>query len=215
MRSVIEGRDNDVLAALFEFYARPAGKVVDLTCNSRKMWKGLDTGGVVFCDIDPAVGPDIVCDFAATPFADNEVSAIVFDPPHLPSAAGTEKSLAIYKQNYGLEKTVSGDNINPVFQPFLTEAARILVPDGLAFCKLIDFVHNHHYQWTLVDFVQAVRETPGLTACDLIVKRDPAAGNLSSGRWKNTHHARRSHCWWVVIRKGKCEPKKCYPNSNP
>jgi hypothetical protein len=73
MRSVIEGRDNDVLAALFGFYARPPGKVVDLTCNSRKMWKGLDTAGVTFCDIDPAVNPDIVCDFAATPFADGEV----------------------------------------------------------------------------------------------------------------------------------------------
>lgn len=207
IRSVIEGRDPDVLDALFGFYARPEGPVVDLTCNNRKMWKGLDTTGVVFCDINPTVNPDIVCDFRNTPFKDGEVAAIVFDPPHLPAAAGSEKSIECYVRNYGLDLSVKGDNINEFFAPFLAEARRILKPDGLVFAKLTDFVHNHQYQWTLVDWVTAVRATPGLTPTDLIVKRDPCAGNLSSGRWEKSHHARRAHCWWAVVRKGKCEPK--------
>lgn len=210
IHSVINGRDPDVLDALFGFYSRPEGRVVDLTCNKRRMWKGLVTEGVTFCDIDPSMQPDVVCDFNSTPFNDGEVSVLVFDPPHLPAAAGTDTSLKHFVKNYGLKQTVSGDNISSVFTPFLTEARRILMDDGLMFAKLADFVHNHKYQWTLVDFVDAVRATPDLTATDLIIKCDPCAGNLKSGKWERSYHARRAHCWWVVVRKGRCEPKKNY-----
>jgi hypothetical protein len=171
------------------------------------MWKGLDTSGVVFCDINPDVRPDIVCDFRSLPFGDSELSAIVFDPPHLPSAAGSEKSMVRFVSDYGLDRTVKGDNIAAVFAPFLVEAKRVLKDDGLIFAKLSDFVHNHRYQWMLVEWVLAVRSVPGLTPTDLIIKRDPSAGSLASGRWEATHHARRAHCWWAVVRKGKCEPK--------
>lgn len=212
--SVIDGRDNDVLDKLFGFYLRPLGKVVDVTCNRRRMWKSLETHGVIFCDIDPEVNPDVVCDFRNTPFATGEVSVIVFDPPHLPSAAGTDTSLQHFVSNYGLAKTVKGDNINSIFEPFLQEASRILMDDGLIFAKLADFVHNHKYQWTLVDFVSAVKNTGTLTPTDLIIKRDPCAGNLKSGKWVRCHHARRSHCWWIVVRKGKCEPKQSYEASS-
>jgi hypothetical protein len=208
LRSVIEGRDPDVLGALLSFYRRPAGKVVDLTANRRKMWVGLQTSGVTFCDIDPSVSPDIVCDFRRTPFGDSEVAAVVFDPPHLPAAAASAASKQQFVKDYGLQHAPAGDNVASYFQPFLQEAHRILTPDGLVFTKLCDYVHNHRYQWMLVDFVQAVRATEGLMACDLIIKRDPSAGNLSSGRWEASHHARRSHCWWVVVRKGKCEPRR-------
>ena len=208
--SVIEGRDPVVLNTLFTFYTRPRGKVVDLTCNVRRMWKGLNTRGVVFCDVDASVEPDIVCDFRKTPFRDGRVAVIVFDPPHLPAASGSEKSMQQMIDCYGLDRTMKGDNISALFPSFLLEAKRILKDDGLIFCKLDDFVHNHRYQWTLVDFVTAVRNVKGLTATDLIIKRDPCAGNLKSGRWVKTHHARRAHCWWVIVRKGKCEPRRDY-----
>ncbi len=212
IKSVMMGRDPEVLDQLFEFYVRPAGKVVDVTCNKRRMWKGLNTEGVIFCDIDESVKPDVVCDFRKLPFGDKEVSVIVFDPPHLPSAAGTDQSLKHFVSNYGLKNTLVGDNVTGFFKPFLEEAKRVLVDDGLVFCKLADFVHNHRYQWSLVDFICAVRETQGLTATDLILKRDPSAGNLASGRWVKSFHARRCHCYFIIIRKGKCEPKTLYPS---
>ena len=208
--SVVNGRDPEVLDTLFGFYKRPAGKVIDLTCNRRKMWKGLNTENIVFCDIDSSVNPDIICSYDKTPFSDEEISVIVFDPPHLPAAAGTDKSLNQYVVGYGLNHSVKADNISSIFSAFLTEAKRILMNDGLVFAKLCDFVHNHRYQWTLVDFVNAVNSVEGLTATDLIVKCDPCAGNLKSGKWVKAHHARRAHSWWAVVRKGKCEPKEDY-----
>lgn len=213
--SVFLGRDPEILHQLFSFYNRPSGVVADVTCNSRKMWKGLNTEGVVFTDIDPEMQPDYVCDFRALPFASDSVSVLVFDPPHLPAAAGSKHSgqggAASYITGYGLRNTVGGDNISAVFAPFLAEASRVLAPDGLIFCKLADFVHNHAYQWMLVDFVSAVRDIPGMTATDLRIKRDPCGGNLKSGRWKKSFHARRTHSWWIVVRKGRCEPKQDYP----
>lgn len=207
--SLIEGRDPDVLRILLGFYQRPEkGMIVDVTANRRKMWSGLDTSGVTFCDVDEQVRPDIVCDFRSLPFADGSASLIVFDPPHLPAAAASPRSLGQYQRDYNLLSSGRGDNPHAWFAPFLAEAKRVLLPGGLVFAKLCDFVHNHRYQWAIVDFVNAVRQVDGLTACDLIVKRDPCGGNLKSGRWVTSHHVRRCHSWFVVVRKGKCEPSE-------
>ena len=91
-------------------------------------------------------------------------------------------------------------------EDFLKEAKRVLVNDGLIFAKIKDYIHNHKYQWNLEYWNAAVRNAR-LTPCDLIIKRDPCGGNLKSGRWKKSHHARNVHCYWSVVRKGKCEPK--------
>jgi hypothetical protein len=61
--SIIHGRDNEVLSSLLNFYDRPQGTIADLTCNSRRMWKGLNVENVVFCDINKDFNPNIVCDY--------------------------------------------------------------------------------------------------------------------------------------------------------
>lgn len=211
IQSVILGRDPEVLQTMLEFYARPDGVIVDVTANRRKMWKNVDLPDeqkIIFTDIDPEVQPDITCDFRKLPFDDNSIALLVFDPPHLPAAAGSPRSLSGYKTNYGLERSAEADNINEFFPPFLQEALRVLKDDGLVFCKLRDYVHNHKYQWTLAKFISEVQLIEGLTPCDLIIKRDPAGGNLKSGRWKKAYHARSVHTWWIVVRKGRCEPRK-------
>jgi hypothetical protein len=207
--SVMLARDPEVLATMLEFYAWPEARVLDVTANERRMWKSVEhPGGVTYADIDPAMNPDIICDFRALPCEPGSYDVIVFDPPHLPAAAASPLSLAQYVGDYGLAEAPKADNIASYFRPFLSEAARVLAPEGLVFAKLKDFVHNHLYQWMLTDFVNAVKATPGLTACDLIVKQDPAGGNLKSSKWQKAHHVRNAHCWWVVVRKGRCESRR-------
>jgi SAM-dependent methyltransferase len=206
--SVIDGRDPQVLQIMLDFYAPLNARVVDVTANRRRMWKGVKwSGAVTWCDLDPAMAPDVVADFRALPFDDASVDVLVFDPPHLPMAAGSVASLSQMKEDYGLAGAPKADNVESYFRPFLHEACRVLRPDGVVFAKLKDYVHNHRYQWMLVEWILAVRETEGLTPCDLIVKRDPCGGNLKSGRWIKSHHVRNAHCWWVVVRKGRCEAK--------
>lgn len=210
--SVMLARDPEVLRLMLNFYAPGAEHIADCTANTRKMWKGLDASRVTFCDIDPAMSPDVVADFTALPFGPGELDVLVFDPPHLPEAAASEQSHKQFAGSYGLAHGGKGSDISHFFAPFLTEAERVLKADGLIFAKLKDFVHNHAYRWTLADFINAVRSQDGLTACDLIVKRDPSGGNMMSGRWKKAHHARNSHCWWVIVRKGRCEARAALSN---
>lgn len=205
--AVFLGRDAPLLREMLDFYAPARQAVLDCTANHRRMWKGTDTARVTFLDIDPTMNPDVVGDFRAMPFADAAFDVLVFDPPHLPAAAGSPASLAHFRHNHGLGTAPHADNVNSLFRPFLSEAQRVLRPGGILLAKLKDYVHNHRYQWTLTAWVQAVEATPGLTPCDLRIKVDPCAGNLKSGRWQAAHHARANHAWWVVVRKGRCEPR--------
>lgn len=205
--SVIEGRDPKVLETMLTFYAKPGATVLDVTANRRRMWEGVKWDGLVlYADLDESMRPDIVADFRNVPVPDASFDVLVFDPPHLPAAAGSQASDPQMRADYGLAGSLRGDNVAGYFRPFLREASRLLRPGGVVLAKLKDYVHNHQYQWMLVEWVLAVRETPGLTPCDLIVKRDPCGGNLKSGRWKRAYHARNAHCWWAVARKGRCEP---------
>lgn len=206
--SVMMARDPEVLQTMLDFYARPGAPVVDVTCNERRMWKSVTWDGpVTYCDIDALVKPDVVCDFRTLPFEDDSIAVLIFDPPHLPRAGGSPKSMRQMKADYGLARAPKADNVNEYWAPFLSEAKRVLEDDGLIFAKLSDYVHNHKHQWLLVSFINAVEKVGGLMACDLIIKRDPCGGNLASGRWRNAHHVRNSHAWWIVVRKGRCEPK--------
>lgn len=206
--SVVMGRDHVVLTQMFDFYAPSAESVRDVTANNKKMWKGVELpDGIMFYDIDSAVNPDIVCSWDNLPDSDNSVDVIVFDPPHLPLAAASKESHEQMGRDYGLSRSPSADNISGIFDSFLYEARRVLRDDGLIFAKIKDYVHNHKYQFVHADFISEVDSISGLTACDLIIKRDPAGGNLKSGRWQKAYHGRNCHCYWIIVRKGRCEPK--------
>lgn len=207
LESVRMGRDPELLDDMLDFYAPTAKRIVDVCCNRRKMWKGTRWGGkVTGYDVNPEVMPDVVTGWHDLPDADGSVDVLCYDPPHLPAAAATQASLKQYVTDYGLEQTCGGDNVAALHLPFLAEAKRVLRPDGLIFAKIKDYIHNHRYQWNLEYFNAAVRAV-GLTPCDLIIKRDPCGGNLKSGRWKTAHHAKNCHCYWVVVRNGRCEPR--------
>lgn len=207
--SVVNGRDRDVIPLLLDVHAVEEPRIIDVTHNKGVMWKGLDYS-ITKSDISREMSPD--CDFEADcrslPVDDESFDVIVFDPPHLPTAAASVNSSGIQREAYGLTETGDyreGDNINPLFLDFLTEARRVLSRDGVVLAKIADLVHNHRYQWQHVAFINAA-EAAGMTACDVVIKCDPAASNLKSSKWKNVNHLRRAHCYWIVVRRdGRCE----------
>jgi SAM-dependent methyltransferase len=209
--SVVLGKDRDVLPRLLGTHAVASPRILDVTFNKGVMWKGTDYAPHR-SDVSREMSPDAdtIADCRSLPFADGSFDVIAFDPPHLPAAAASANSSGIERAQYGLDATGDyrqGDNIHPLFAPFLTEARRVLSPDGIVVAKIADLVHNHRYQWQHVAFINAA-ESLGMTVCDAVIKVDPTAGNLKSSKWVNVNHFRRGHCYWLVVRTGsKCEKR--------
>jgi hypothetical protein len=159
---------------------------------------------VIGLDIAARYRPTVVGDNMQMPFKDRSIDVIVYDPPHVPNQ-GKDKQKD-FNTRFGLvlkSPKENGYNFSHLYQAFAEEACRILKTEGVLFCKLADYVHNHRLQWAHVEMVK-VASAVGLQPCDCIVKI--RKGPIVDPKWKVAHHARRQHCYWLVFRKSpKCE----------
>jgi hypothetical protein len=129
---------------------------------------------------------------------------VVYDPPHVPNQ-GHDRSKD-FNSRFGLvlrSSVEDGYNFTHLYPAFLREAFRVLKCEGVLFCKIADYVHNHRYQWAHLEVVRAAT-LAGFCPCDCIIKI--RKGPIVDPKWKTAHHARRQHCYWLVFRKsGRCE----------
>lgn len=207
--SVTTDKDSVIISSLMEIHGVSDPLVLDCTHNKGVMWKGIsEPPRLIRSDIAPSSAGlvDLAADFMHIPFADSSIDIIVFDPPHLPTAAASQGSSLIWETRYGITDTGKGregDNVCGMFVPFLEEAKRVLNEDGIVLAKLCDIVHSHRYQWQMVCFVNAASKV-GMTSCDMVIKVRKS-GPISS-KWVNVKHVRRRHSYWIVVRNSnRCE----------
>ncbi len=209
LSSVWEGADGPLLDKILEFYAAiPPAPILDATFNRGRIWKGSTVTGVVSMDLDPQYEPDIVADNREMPGVEDESYAVVvYDPPHV-GPQGRDKSRKRFDVDFGatVECGKAHDwTLSYLYPPFLEQAMRVLMPEGLLLAKITDMVNNHRSKWPHCDFMRMAAEA-GFTVSDLIVKvrTDP----MRSTRWRRAYHARKRHCFWIVCRKSdRCEPR--------
>jgi SAM-dependent methyltransferase len=202
--SVWFGEDSELLDKMLNFYPRKTPvDILDATVNGGRFWRGLPWK-IVGMDIDPAHMPDVVGDNTNMPFDDASFDVVVYDPPHIPNQ-GKDRSKD-FNTRFGLtlqSPKEQGYNFNFMYPPFALEAFRVLRPEGILLAKIADYIHGHRYQWAHIEFTQAACKV-GFCACDCIIK--VRKGPIVDPRWKNAHHARRQHCYWLIFRKStKCE----------
>jgi hypothetical protein len=202
--SVWEGDDTTLLERMLDFYPRTRPRrILDATVNRGRFWQG-SSRPLIGMDINPKFEPDVVADNTRMPFADCSFDVVVYDPPHIPNQ-GKDRSKD-FTTRFGLgakSPSSNGYNFTHLYPPFVIEVYRVLVPEGVLFCKITDYIHNHRYQWAHLELIKAAREA-GFLACDCIVK--VRKGPIVDPKWKEAHHARRHHCYWLVFRKShKCE----------
>ncbi len=202
--SVWYGDDAELLERMLDFYPRkPPQRILDATVNQGRFWVG-SLRPVTGMDINPRYKPDVVGDNRAMPFAADDFDVVVYDPPHVPNQ-GRDR-VKDFTTRFGLgEKSPpeNGYNFTHLYPPFMAEAFRVLRPEGVLFCKIADYIHNHRYQWAHVELMKAALAAAFL-ACDCIIKA--RKGPIVDPKWKTAHHARRQHAYWMIFRKSKkCE----------
>jgi hypothetical protein len=196
--------DAELVEQLLGFYPRAEPRLIlDATVNGGRFWRR-SVRPVVGLDLDSRHRPTICADNAAMPFGAGVFDVVIYDPPHIPNQ-GRDQSKD-FNTRFGLGARSAKENgysFSHTFPAFMAEAWRVLVQEGVLFCKITDYVHNHRYQWAHVDLIQSGREA-GFTACDCIIK--VRKGPIIDPKWKVAHHSRRQHCYWIVFRKStRCE----------
>ncbi len=202
--SLWEGEDHQLLERMLSFYPRgKPDRILDATVNVGRFWRG-SARPVIGLDIERRYRPNVVGDNMQMPFRDESMDVVVYDPPHVPNQGRDRLKDFNTRFGLGLKSPAATDyNFSHLYLPFVQEAYRVLKPEGVLFCKIADYVHNHRLQWAHVEMIQAGCAT-GFQPCDCIVKT--RKGPIIDPKWKKAHHARRHHCYWLVFRKSdKCE----------
>ncbi len=206
LSSVWEGSDGELLEAMLSFYPciNPE-PILDATYNTGRFWKG-SSRDVWSMDIDPKYEPRIVGDNRIMEGVPSQMfGTVVYDPPHV-GPQGRDKSVKRFDVDFGATMECGKQHdwtLSYLYPPFLEQAKRVLKPDGLLLTKITDMVNSHKSRWAHCDFMR-MAEAAGFTVCDLIVKI--RRGPMMSNKWKEAHHARKRHCFWIVSRNGdSCE----------
>jgi hypothetical protein len=206
LSSVWEGNDGDLIEAMLNFYPTiPPEPILDSTYNAGRFWKD-SKRQIISMDIDPQHEPMFVRDNRnMVGIPSYSFGTVVFDPPHV-GPQGRDKSRKRFDVDFGATIDCGKEhnwNLSYLYPPFLNEAKRVLRPKGLLLAKITDMVNNHKSKWAHVDFMRMAEEA-GFTVCDLIIKI--RKGPMTSNKWKQAHHARKRHCFWVVCRNdNSCE----------
>lgn len=202
--SVWEGEDRDLLELMLDFYPRQRPhRILDATVNVGRFWRG-SARELVGLDVNPGFRPTVVGDNLFMPFRSECFDVVIYDPPHIPNQGQDRQK--DFNTRFGLvlkSSRENGYNFSHLFSPFVREAYRVLAPEGILFCKITDYVHNHRLQWAHIDLVRAAAAVE-FVPCDCIVKI--RKGPIVDPKWQTAHHARRHHSYWLVFRKSnKCE----------
>ena len=207
LSSVWEGTDGELLDAILDFYPTiPPEPILDSTYNTGRIWIGAKKRKIVSMDIDKRYKPMKVVDnriMVGVPSA--AYGVVVYDPPHV-GPQGRDKSRKRFDVDFGATVECGKDqnwNLSYLYPPFLKQAKRVLRKNGLLLAKITDMVNNHRSKWAHCDFIRMAEEA-GFTVCDLIIKI--RFGPMMSTKWKEAHHARKRHCFWIICRNGDdCE----------
>jgi hypothetical protein len=202
--STWEGDDSELIERMLTFYPRRKPKrILDATVNGGRFWKG-SKRKIVGLDIDVKHRPLIVANNQLMPFKSGVFDVVVYDPPHIPNQGKDNQKDFGFR--FGLivrSPKEQGYNLSHTYPLFLTEAYRVLRPEGILMCKITDYVHHHRYQWAHVEMLNASKAV-GFCPCDCVIKI--RKGPIIDPKWKTAHHSRRQHCYWLIFRKSKkCE----------
>lgn len=187
--------EGDLLSGILDLYNDGSGVDVDPCYSKGRVWKqcGVEPPTRKY-DIAPVLRDVEQCDCRHLPLGDASVGSVFFDPPFLP--VGKTRNGAMCSRFSGFDTL---RDMYDMYEQSLCEFKRCLRESGLLIWKCQDIVHHDRQELVHVWIINKA-VTFGFTVLDIFVLLNNA--RLTSSKWQRQVHARKNHCFYLVLSKG-------------
>jgi len=199
--TVIDGKNDDLIATVASLYLNDGDTVADVTYSSGRFWRKVKTENYRFLasDLIPMKPGVISADFRTLPYRDDSLDALVFDPPYIHSPGK-----GMLKDRYnGLATTdmITYADIMKLYQDGMTEACRVLRDGGQLWVKCKDSLASERQRWSHITIYGMAQEL-GMYPRDLFLLIDATSPTVTTGRWARQLHARKVHSYLWIFETG-------------
>jgi hypothetical protein len=191
------GDSADVIERVAALYFKPGDEIADLTYGKGAFWRKIDTAQYEFYPSDVITCPQALYDVRELPYRDDSFDVDVLDLPfsHNPGRCSFESNYRNVETTEGLNH----DGIMQLYEAGMTEAMRILKPNGLLLLKCQDEIESGKQRWSHIE-VYEIAKRLGMVVQDLFVmtqKHDPMIQR------PDQKHARKNHSFFWLFKKCK------------
>lgn len=193
MLSVLFAESGDNFSRLLEFYAPTAMRVLDVTYGSGTLTKRARIK-VIGIDRDPTTTPSVRADARQLPFLADSFDVATYDPPYLYGSAAQHMGTIGAKTWSNARSTWKAPTqLVQTSQAIARELARVLTPNGLVICKIMD----SRYRGSLIrnhDIVADAFEANGFVLRDQVVYIRTVTGS-----YVNNKSAQSTHGYFLML----------------
>lgn len=187
--------DKEIINAIINLHNNGNNFTLDPTYSKGVFWKGLESPPIRF-DINPQIDGVEMADCRKLPLENSSISSIMFDPPFIIRESKKESKGVIHNR-FSSYKSV--EELWSFYNDALKEFHRILDRKGILAFKCQDTISGGKEYWSHVEIINMAYEI-GFKLKDLFIlyRGDNV---LFSPNMKKQKHARKTHCYYLVLEK--------------
>lgn len=186
--------DGEIIKAIIDLYNGGNDFEVDPTYSKGRFWKGLNSPKLKF-DLNPVLPEVVQASADKLPLESKSVSSIMFDPPFVVRAKSEVKG--IIHNRFSSFRSIK--QLWEFYYEALKEFHRILKSGGIVAVKCQDTIDSSKEYWSHFEIMKYAFEL-GYVVKDLFIlyRGDNV---LFSPNMKIQQHARKTHCYYIVLEK--------------
>lgn len=191
--------NDEVFPHVLSLYVAPNSTVADVTYGRGVFWRKVPKAAFKLLPTDLQSGVDC----RALPYADNQLDAVVFDPPYMHTPGGSahdnhQNFETYYRNNKAASDKKYHEAVLDLYFCAAREALRVLRRGGIYIVKCQDEVCANKQRLTHVEIINELEKLGFVTEDLFVVMR---RGKPGVSRMLVQAHARKSHSYFLVFLK--------------